>query len=136
MRSEPRYAFYLGAGVGFHIVSGAVTRILFTIPEVDAPGEFADDGEVDAGANGFFEGRSRDEGRGGEGAGAEVAECGEGFAEGEEALFGADGAGAPFLCKAEEGVRIVSARIGKVGENGWRRMERGLVVPDRQWLLV
>ena len=78
-----------------HGVAGAV--VFSAIPKVYAASEFADDVKVDAAADGFFQGRSGDEGGGGEEARAEVAEGLERFAEFEEALFGAHFAGAPFL---------------------------------------
>lgn len=94
---QARDALDLGPGVGFGVVGGAVAVVLLARAEVDPAGEFADDGEVDAAADGFLQGRDGDEGGRGEGARPQVAEGGEGFAEGEEALLGADGAGAPFL---------------------------------------
>jgi hypothetical protein len=50
-------------------------------------------------ANGFFEGRDGHEGGRGEEAGSEISVGFEFFAEAEETLFWADGAGAPFLQK-------------------------------------
>ena len=71
--------------------------LLLPFPEVDAPCQLADDGEVDPAADMLFERRDGGQGVGGEIAGAQVAEGGEFFAELEEALFWADGAGAVFL---------------------------------------
>ena len=81
--------------LGIHCVAGAV--VFGALAKVDAAGEFADDVEVNAGADGFFQGGGGDEGGCGEEAGAQVAEGLERFAEFEEALFGPDFAGAPFL---------------------------------------
>ena len=97
MRRKARDAFYLRPGIGFGVVGGAVAVVFLAVPEIDTPRKLADDGKVDVTADAFFEWGDGYEGGGGEGAGAEVAECGEGFAEGEEALFGADGGCAPFL---------------------------------------
>jgi hypothetical protein len=75
----------LGGWVGF-----------FAITKIDTAGEFADDEEVGACADFFLEGADLGEGRGGEGARPEVAEGVELFAEFEETLFWAGGAGAVF----------------------------------------
>ena len=102
MRRQPRYPFDLGPGIRFRIIRRAVTVVFLAISEVDTASQFTDDGEVDASADGLFKWGAGDEALGGEGAGSEVAECGEGFAKGEEALFGANGTGAPFLFIVEQ----------------------------------
>ena len=79
----------------------AVAVVFFALAEVDAPGQFADDVEVDAAADVGFEGGDFNEGVGGEVAGAQVSERVHFFAELEEALLRADGAGAPFLEQTE-----------------------------------
>lgn len=102
---QPRDALDLRAGVGFRVVRRAVAvgpvGGFLARAEVDAARQLAHDGEVDAPAHGLLERGDGDERGGGEGARAQVAERGEGFAEGEEALLRPDGAGAPFLLWGE-----------------------------------
>lgn len=97
MRRQPRHPFNLRPRVRLRVPRVAVAVIFLTLAEVDAAGEFADDVEVDAAAEVGFERGYADEGVGGEVAGAQVAEGVHFLAELEEALLGADGAGAPFL---------------------------------------
>ena len=97
--------------------------LLFPFPKVYAPRQLADDGEVDATADGFFERGDGGEGVGSEVAGTEVAEGIQFFAELEEALFGADGACAVFLGMGKRGRQ--RGLLGKVfvgeGREGERR---------------
>ena len=101
MRRQPCYSFDFGPRVRFRIVRRAITIVLLALAEVDTAGQFTDDGEVHATADGLFERGAGHETFGCKGAGTEVTECGEGFAEGEKTLFGADGTRAPFLFVAE-----------------------------------
>ena len=111
------------AGVGFAVLGPFVGAFggwvgFLALAKVDAAGEFADDDEVGAGADFFLEGADLGEGGGGEGAGAEVAEGVELFAEFEEALFRADGAGAVFGAAdgaEEDGVGRFGGGEGGVG---------------------
>jgi len=97
MSCKPRHTHNLIATVwlGVHGKPGSV--VFGAIAKVNATSEFANDVEVDAFADGFFEWRFGDERRCGEETGSKVAECLELFAEFEETLFRADGTGAPFL---------------------------------------
>lgn len=105
MRRQPRNALNLRSGVGFRVPGVPVAVfLLLALPEVDAPRQLADDGEVDPAADVLFERGDGDQGVGGEVAGAQVAEGAEFLAELEEALFGADGTGAVFLCGVERTV--------------------------------
>ena len=97
MRGEPRDALDLVAVVGLRVAGVAGAVVFCARAKVDSAGELADEGEAHVAADRLFERGDGDEGGGGEEAGAEVAEGGELLAEFEEALFGADGAGAPFL---------------------------------------
>lgn len=86
-------------------IAGVLVVILFSglgaLAKVDAPSEFADDGEVCVAGDVFFQGGGVEEGGGGEEAGAEVAEGLEFFAEAEDALFGTDGGVCgPFLSES------------------------------------
>jgi len=99
MSCQPRNTHNLIATVWLRVHCEAGTVVFGSVAKVDAAGEFANDVEVDAFADGFLERRFGDERGCGEEAGTEVAECLELLAEFEEALFGADGAGAPFLLK-------------------------------------
>ena len=104
MRRQPRDALNLRPGIRLGVPRvPVVVLLLFPLPKVYAPRQLADDGEVDAAADGFFERRDGGEGVGGEVAGAEVAEGIQFFAELEEALFGADGACAVFLWMGKRG---------------------------------
>lgn len=94
---QPRHSLDLRPRVWFRVPRMSVAVVFFALAEVDAPGQFADDVEVDAAADVGFERRDVDEGVRGEVAGAQVAEGVHFFAELEEALLRADGAGAPFL---------------------------------------
>lgn len=87
----------LRAGVRLRVHGEAAAVVLLAVAEVDAAGQFADDVEVDAAADFGAERGAVDQRRGGEVAGAEVTECAHLLAQTEEALFGADGASAPFL---------------------------------------
>ena len=103
MRRQPRNPLNLRPGVRLRIPSVAVVVfLLLPLPEVDAPGQLADYCEVDATAYILFERGDGGQGVRGEVAGAEVAEGVELLAELEEALFGADGARAVFLCVVRE----------------------------------
>ena len=126
MRRQPRHALNLCPGIGFRVPSvPVVVFLLFPLPEVDAPRQLADDGEVDPAADVLFERGDGGQGVGGEVAGAQVAEGVEFFAELEEALFRADGTGAVFLCGWRErcqslsGKELVEGREGK-GREGVR----------------
>ena len=98
MRRQPRDALNLRPRVRLRVPRvPVVVLLLLPFPKVYAPRQFADDGEVDAAADGFFERGDGGEGVGGEVAGAKVAEGIQFLAKLEEALFGADGACAVFL---------------------------------------
>jgi len=98
MRRQPGHSLDLGGRVRLHVPGVPVPVVFLALPEVDAAGELADDGEVGAGGDGGFERGGVDEAVRGEETGAQVAVGLELFAQLEDALFGADGAGAPFLC--------------------------------------
>ena len=105
MRRQPRHALNLRPGIGLRVPRvPVIILLLLALPKVDAPRQLADDGEVDAAADGLFERGDGGQGVGGEVAGAQVAEGLELFAQFEEALFGADGAGAVFLFVGEREV--------------------------------
>lgn len=98
MRRQPRHALDLGPGVRLRVPRVPVAvLLLLPLPEVDAPRQLADYGEVDAAADVLFERGDGGQGVRGEVARAQVAECVEFFAELEQALFGADGTRAVFL---------------------------------------
>ena len=98
MGRQPRHPLNLRPGIGFRVPRVTiVVLLLLALPEVDAPRQLADDGEVDAAADVLFERGDGGQGVGGEVAGAQVPECLELFAQLQQALFGADGAGAVFL---------------------------------------
>lgn len=90
-------ALDFGARVRLRVERVAVAIIFLTVAEVDATSQFTDNVEIDAAADVGAEGRAFDERGGGEVAGTEVTEGAHFFAELEEALFGADGTGSPFL---------------------------------------
>jgi hypothetical protein len=94
---EPGDALDLRARVRLRVHGVAAAVVLLALAKVDAAGQFANDVEVDAAADFGPEWGAVDQRRGGEVAGAQVTECAHFFAESEEALFGADGASAPFL---------------------------------------
>ena len=113
MRRQPRDALNLRPGVRLRVPRvPVVVLLLFPFPKVYSPRQLADDGEVDAAADGFFERRDGGEGVGGEVAGAEVAEGVHFFAELEEALFGADGARAVFLEMGKRGASVGCMKRG------------------------
>lgn len=69
MRRQPRHALNLRPGVRLRVPRvPVVVFLLLPLPEVDAPRQLADDGEVDAPADVLFE-----RGDGGQGVGGEVA---------------------------------------------------------------
>ena len=87
----------LRARVGLGVEREPITGVFLTIAEVDTASQFTNDVEVNAAADLGLEWRDVDEGGSSEAAGPEVSECAHFFAEFEDALFGADGAVAPFL---------------------------------------
>lgn len=94
---EARDPLDLGARVRLRVHGVAAAVIFLAVTEVDSARQFADDVEVDALADGGFQGGVFDQGGGREVAGTQVAECAHLFAKLEETLLRADGAGAPFL---------------------------------------
>lgn len=90
-------ALDFGARVRLCVECVAVAVIFLAVAKVDAAGKFANDVEVDAAADVGAEGGAFDERGSGEVAGTEVTEGAHFFAKFEKALFGADGAGSPFL---------------------------------------
>lgn len=121
MRGQPRDALNLRSAVGFRVHCEAAAVVLGALTKVDAAGEFADDIEIYAAGDGFFERGGGEEGGRGEEAGAQVAEGLELFAEAEDALFGADGTGAPFLWRSRErisecgGIEVVQVKGRRTG---------------------
>lgn len=97
VRGEAGDAFDLGARVRLRVHCETGSVVFLAVAEVDTSRQLADDVEVDAAADFFFEWGALDERGSGEVAWAEVAECAHLLAELEDALFRADGAGAPFL---------------------------------------
>lgn len=90
-------AFDFGARVRLCVQCVAVAVVFLAVAEVNTTSQFTDDVEVDAAADVGAEGGAFYERGSGEVAGTEVTEGAHFFAEFEEALFGADGAGSPFL---------------------------------------
>lgn len=119
--SETGNALNLGARVGLHVPSGARAVVLLAVAKVDAAGQFADDDEVGAAADLGLEGRGVDEGVGGEEAGAQVSVRAHLLAQPQQALLGADSAGAPFGTAngtEEDGVGGLGGGEGLVCEGG------------------
>ena len=119
MRRQPRDALNLRPRIRLCVPRvPVVVLLLFPFAKVYAPRQLADDGEVDAAADGFFEGGDGGEGVGGEVARAEVAKGIQFFTELEEALFRADGACSVFLRMGKRGVSVGSAWKGGLYEKG------------------
>lgn len=95
---QPRNPLNLRARVRLHIprIVRRLRSRLLALPKVDPPSQLPHDAEVDALAHGLLERGVLHQGLRGEVARAQVAEGVHFFAEQEEALLGADGAGAPF----------------------------------------
>jgi len=89
-------ALNLRAGVDLGIPGESITGILLALAKVQSTGQLADDVEVGAAADVGLEGGDIDERVRGEVAGPQVAVSLHLLAELEDALLGADGAGAPF----------------------------------------
>ena len=90
-------ALDFGARVRLGVEGVAAAVVFLALAEVDTAGQFTDDVEVDAAADVGSQGGAFDEGGGGKVAGTQVAEGGHFFAQFEDTLFWADGAGSPFL---------------------------------------
>ena len=90
-------ALDFGARVRLGVEGVAAAVVFLSLAEVDTTGQFTDDVEVDATADVGSQGGAFDEGGGGKVAGTKVAEGGHFFAQFEDTLFWADGAGSPFL---------------------------------------
>lgn len=97
VRRETGNALDFGARVRLRVERVAIAVVFLAVAEVDTTSQFTDDVEVDAAADVSAERGAFDERGGGEVAGTEVTEGAHFLAEFEEALFGADGAGSPFL---------------------------------------
>lgn len=103
MRGQPRDSFDLRGGIRLRVEGGRIlVRRFLAVAKVYPARELAHDGEVDVAGDVWLERGELEQGGRGKGARAQVAEGGEGFAEFQEALFGADEAGAPFLEQGEE----------------------------------
>ena len=144
-------ALNLRARIRLGVEGEAGPVILGALAKVDAAGQLADDGEVDALAHGLFERRGGDQRGRGEEAGPQIAKRGHLLAELEETLFRSDGAGAPFLrspsaqeCRASREERgrtgppmaprrtasalLAAARASSVSGFPWASMEAWLGV--------
>lgn len=96
MSSEAGNTLNLRARVDLSIPRNSITSILLPFPKVQTTSQLTDDVEVGAAADVSLERGDVDEGVGGEVAGAKVTVGLHLLAELEDALLGADGAGAPF----------------------------------------
>lgn len=113
--SKTGNALNLRAGVDLSIPGSSITCILLALTKVQTTRQLTDDVEVGATADIGLERGDLDERVGGEVAGAEVAVGLHLLAELQDALLGADGAGAPFWAAdgaEEDGVSGFGGREG------------------------
>ena len=109
---EPGDALDLGTRVRLRVHRVAAAVVLLALAKVDAARQLTDDVEVDATAHVRAQRRALDQRGRREVARTQVAECAHLLAKLQDTLFGADGAGAPFL------LSTVSMDPGVVGV-GW-----------------
>lgn len=126
---KTRHTLNLWPAVGFRVHGLAIAVVLDAVAEVNATGQLTNHDKVGAAADLSLERGEVDEGVGGEVARAQIAVGTHLFAEAEEALFRADGAGAPFGAAdgaEEHGRSCVGGREGLVGKGGAGSVNGGL----------
>jgi hypothetical protein len=98
--SQPRYALNLWTRIRLYIVCVSRSIIFLLLAKVKAARQFADNGEVGAFADGFFERRCGNERRSGEEARAQIAICVESLAKLENSLLWTNCTSSPFLSRS------------------------------------